>query len=101
MAHQSHTILLLKEKSAQIYQDFDSVSKTIEHLISMYEIRLKVMNPTFAQIDYNVQDLIVYIDSFADVALLCADSRSNCYVPYPREWIKERVVDHIRQTANE
>jgi hypothetical protein len=62
---QQHTIILVqKSKTSKLYEEFPSVPKAIDcmpspssylDVISLYESRLKELNPTVANINYTVK----------------------------------------------
>jgi hypothetical protein len=88
-------------------------SKTDEiGLITLYEKRLKELNPGVRNIQYNVNDFNTYLDHLADACALvyvlfglnfrsgklnyygCMirfDNRALSYVPHDREWLKAKV----------
>ena len=65
----------------------------------MYERGLKAMNPTLKNITYDVSDLFNYIDSLWELCCLVFRRPSNTYIPHNKEWIKSRVLEHLRRQS--
>ncbi|KAI8804807.1 enhancer of rudimentary [Cladochytrium replicatum] len=97
-----HTIILLQETRSiqtRTYKEYETVSMAMDGVVKMYETKLKAMNPTAANITYDVSDLNSYVDTMADIAALVFDPTTRTYSPHDREWIKERVFAYLRKVS--
>ena len=65
----------------------------------MYEHKLKELNPSIQQITYDVTDLYKYIDNLHDICGLVFDPATNKYDPQDRNWIKNKIFQHLRSKA--
>eukprot|EP00698_Gefionella_okellyi_P019823 TRINITY_DN6140_c0_g1_i1.p2 TRINITY_DN6140_c0_g1~~TRINITY_DN6140_c0_g1_i1.p2 ORF type:complete len:116 (-),score=15.82 TRINITY_DN6140_c0_g1_i1:204-551(-) len=95
-----HTILLVqptRDKATRTFYDYDNVGLAMEGLKQMYEYQLKVHNPHERNIQYNVSDLYNFLDGFADISCLVFNNQAQAYTPYPREWVKTQVFQHLRR----
>jgi hypothetical protein len=65
-----HTIILLQYNQAyesRSYLDFPTVSGAMDAVVKMYEHKLKELNPSIAQITYDVSDLYNFLDELHDI----------------------------------
>lgn len=60
---------------------------------------MKELNPTVAKMTYDLSDLLSYIDSLPELALLVLDSHSHQYTPYAKHWIKDNITSHLQGLA--
>ncbi|KAL1521787.1 hypothetical protein AB1Y20_021440 [Prymnesium parvum] len=98
-----HTILLQQPTSAaasRTWNDFDSTPKALDFFTNGYERELRKLNPGSAQLTYTVADLHVYVDSLHDLSILVADPQTKQYAPKGKEFIKQQLMDRIKQAAN-
>jgi len=98
----SHTILLIQhnpEKRSRTYYDYNSLPDAMGGVCRLFETQLKERNPTARNITYDVKDLFKYIDSLPDLGLLVLQNKNQAYEPHDKEWIKLRVLDHLKKMA--
>ncbi|KAG6436515.1 hypothetical protein SASPL_101416 [Salvia splendens] len=74
------------------------------HLISagicgLYERKLKDLNPAIRNITYDISDLYNFIDGLADLSALVYDHSIQAYLPYDRQWIKQKTLQHLKKLA--
>lgn len=65
-----HTIILFQKnetKASRGYNDYESPSQAAEDLIRRFESKLKDLNPRVVHLNYGVDDVYRYIDSFPDI----------------------------------
>lgn len=65
----------------------------------LFETKLKEQNPNARNITYDVKDLFNWIDSLGDMGALVLDARIKGYNPYDKEWVKEKVLNHLKKMA--
>lgn len=85
--------------STRTFFDFDTVRAALESIVSMFEKRLKELNPTLPTISYDIADLYAYLDTFHDFTALVLDPSCGKYDPFPKEWVKEQVFNLLKQQA--
>eukprot|EP01025_Chloroclados_australasicus_P025795 TRINITY_DN256_c1_g1_i1.p4 TRINITY_DN256_c1_g1~~TRINITY_DN256_c1_g1_i1.p4 ORF type:complete len:107 (-),score=5.51 TRINITY_DN256_c1_g1_i1:439-759(-) len=98
----SHTILLVQStqhKGTRTYMEYETMSDAIDGVCTMFENRLKELNPTLRNITYDITDLYNYVDQMADMSALVWDGKLNAYVPCDKEWIKKRAYSHLMKQA--
>eukprot|EP00756_Hemistasia_phaeocysticola_P026655 Hpha_TRINITY_DN16076_c0_g6::TRINITY_DN16076_c0_g6_i1::g.119087::m.119087 len=98
----SHTIVLCqtsKAKSSRIYSDFETLNDALDGVCQMYETRLKQQNPVKKHLEYDIGDLLKFVDSLTDLSLLVFDNATKLYRPYGRDWVKNKVFQHLRRQA--
>jgi len=66
----------------------------------MYERRLRELNPTVADFEYELNDLFQYLNSLADIAFMVFDPATLKYDSYPREWIKQQIYARLHSSAS-
>eukprot|EP01121_Diplochlamys_sp_Union-15-3_P003130 TRINITY_DN1297_c0_g1_i2.p1 TRINITY_DN1297_c0_g1~~TRINITY_DN1297_c0_g1_i2.p1 ORF type:complete len:124 (-),score=22.67 TRINITY_DN1297_c0_g1_i2:76-411(-) len=94
-----HTIILAQFTRAlntRTYFEFESVSKAMGGICKMFEEKLQILNPQRNNIVYNIRELFVYIDQLEDLGALVYEEARGAYVPYDKQWVKQRVEKHLR-----
>lgn len=81
--------------------DFDSVAQAMDGICAMFEKKLKDLNPNLRNISYEITDLYKYIDGQVDMSALVFDPSIQAYLPYDRQWIKQRAFQHLRRLAGQ
>eukprot|EP00736_Rhodelphis_marinus_P006961 Rmarinus@m.5833 len=97
-----HTILLVQFKhneNTRTYMDFESISACMDGICGLYEEKLKQTHSHSRQITYDINNLWEYISSLADMSCLVYKQEINAYLPYGKDWIKERVFQHLKREA--
>ncbi|KAG6556815.1 hypothetical protein Mapa_001762 [Marchantia paleacea] len=101
---QRHTIILMQpimNRATRTFMDFDTVSAAMDGICGIYEKKLKELNPTVHNITYDIADLYKFIDSLTDMSALVFDPSINAYIPYDRQWIKQRAFQHLKKLASQ
>ncbi|EOD15428.1 hypothetical protein EMIHUDRAFT_420106 [Emiliania huxleyi CCMP1516] len=104
MADESHTILLVQynvQLGSRCYHDFEGRSLALDYLLGIYEKELKRLNPGSKSITYDIADVHGYLDQLSDVACLEFDSSLGAYVPRRKPWLKDQLIKHLQQQAEE
>ncbi|KAG6649735.1 hypothetical protein CIPAW_07G231200 [Carya illinoinensis] len=74
---------------------------TVPHgICGLYERKLKELNPAIRNITYDIADLYNFIDGLADMSALVYDHSIHAYLPYDRQWIKQRTFHHLKKLAH-
>jgi hypothetical protein len=77
-----HTILLVQPtggKASRTFSDYENVHGALDGVCSMFEKRLKELNPQMRSITYDINDLYHYIDTLPDLsALVFAPGAQSC-----------------------
>eukprot|EP00824_Muranothrix_gubernata_P021006 TRINITY_DN4301_c0_g1_i1.p3 TRINITY_DN4301_c0_g1~~TRINITY_DN4301_c0_g1_i1.p3 ORF type:complete len:113 (+),score=15.98 TRINITY_DN4301_c0_g1_i1:128-466(+) len=97
-----HTLVLLQgtaSNSSRTYYDYETVAMALDGICRMYEQRLKQVNPGVQNITYDVTDLYTFIDQLYDLTCLVFNPSLNAYVPNGKDWIKQRIYQHLSQQA--
>ncbi|KAL3687303.1 hypothetical protein R1sor_013612 [Riccia sorocarpa] len=103
-AAQRHTIILMQpisNRATRTFMDFETVSAAMDGICGIYEKKLKELNPTVHNITYDISDLYKFIDSLTDMSALVFDPSINAYIPYDRQWIKQRAFQHLKKLASQ
>ncbi|WOG83988.1 hypothetical protein DCAR_0103167 [Daucus carota subsp. sativus] len=98
-----HTIILMQtsqSRATRTFMDYDSISQAINGVCGLYERKLKDLNPAVRNITYDIADLYNFIDGLADMSALVYDHSIQAYLPYDRQWIKQRTFHHLTKLAN-
>merc|ERR1711959_577649 len=100
MAGEKHTILLTQtgNLASRTYRDFETVRMALDGICIMFEKKLKELNPNIKNIEYQVDDLYRFIDSFSEIVALI-NHAGNSYEAFDSEWIKKRIYGHLRRQA--
>ncbi|KAM7459597.1 hypothetical protein LguiA_036591 [Lonicera macranthoides] len=98
-----HTIILMQtshNRSTRTFMDYDSISQAMDGICGLYERKLKELNPAIRNITYDIADLYNFIDGLADMSALVFDQSIQGYLPYDRQWIKQRTFHHLKKLAH-
>ncbi|XP_065861964.1 enhancer of rudimentary homolog [Euphorbia lathyris] len=98
-----HTIILMQtshSRASRTFMDFDSISQAMDGICGVYERKLKELNPAMRNITYDIGDLYNFIDGLADMSALVYDHSIQAYLPYDRQWIKQRTFQHLKKLAH-
>ncbi|GMH10561.1 hypothetical protein Nepgr_012402 [Nepenthes gracilis] len=101
MAHR-HTIVLMQtsqNRATRTFMDYDSISQAMDGICGLYERKLKELNPAIRNITYDIDDLYNFIDGLADLSALVYDHSIQAYLPYDRQWIKQKTFQHLKKLA--
>lgn len=79
--------------------DYGSVSQAMDGICGLYERKLKELNPAIRNITYDITDLYNFIDGLTDLSALVYEHDRQAYLPYDREWIKQRTFQHLKKMA--
>jgi Enhancer of rudimentary len=102
MSNGKHTILLIqagKKQGSRTFHDYEAVSDAMNGLCKLFEAALQRQFPNKRSITYDITDLLNYIDGLGDACALVFDPEVAAYRPHNREWIKKRVVAHLKSVA--
>ena len=94
-----HTIILMqleKSKASRSYEDFETITKAIQHICTIFESKLRQLNPNLPNIVYEVQDLWRFIDNVPDLSALVYDPGKDAYLPCGKEWLKKKALQHLK-----
>nr|XP_010905040.2 enhancer of rudimentary homolog isoform X2 [Elaeis guineensis] len=69
-------------------------------ICGLYERKLKDLNPTIGNITYDITDLYNFIDGLTDLSALVYDHSIQAFLPYDRQWIKQRIFQHLKKLAS-
>ena len=102
-ARGGHIIVLTQRDKNKIstrsWDDYASVGAAIDAIVSSYEGKLKELNPTVSKLSYTVQDVYVYIDSFADISALVYQPKTQQYQPRAKDFIKQSIFNRLKQAV--
>ncbi|XP_022852872.1 enhancer of rudimentary homolog isoform X1 [Olea europaea var. sylvestris] len=97
-----HTIILMQasqNRATRTFMDFDSISQAMDGICGLYERKLKAINPAIRNLSYDISDLYNFIDGLADLSALVYDHSIQAYLPYDRQWIKHKTLQHLEKLA--
>ena len=98
----AHTILLVQpggRSGSRIYTDYDSTSQAMDGVCKIFEEHLKNLRPADPAITYDISQLFDFIDLLPDLACLVYEKETNSYMPYNKEWVKEKIYVSLRRQA--
>ncbi|CAI0376626.1 unnamed protein product [Linum tenue] len=98
-----HTIILMQashNRASRTFMDFGSITQAMEGICGLYERKLKEINPALRNLSYDIADLYNFIDGLADLSALVYDHTIQAYLPYDRQWIKQKTFQHLKKLAH-
>ncbi|XP_027096412.1 enhancer of rudimentary homolog [Coffea eugenioides] len=102
MAGNRHTIVLMQtsqNRATRTFMDYASISQAMDGICGLYERKLKDLNPSSRNINYDISDLYNFIDGLADMSALVYEHSIQAYLPYDRKWIKTKLLQHLKKLA--
>mmetsp|Transcript_11009 Transcript_11009/g.15841 ORF Transcript_11009/g.15841 Transcript_11009/m.15841 type:complete len:103 (-) Transcript_11009:60-368(-) len=100
----THTIVLCQfgnKLTTRQWSDYETVEDAMDGICQMYEHRLKKLNPNRKKITYDISDLFNFVDDLPDLSALVFNARDASYTPRNKEWIKDRVFQHLKKQAGQ
>ncbi|CAA2989354.1 enhancer of rudimentary homolog isoform X2 [Olea europaea var. sylvestris] len=88
-----------QNRATRTFMDFDSISQAMDGICGLYERKLKAINPAIRNLSYDISDLYNFIDGLADLSALVYDHSIQAYLPYDRQWIKHKTLQHLEKLA--
>lgn len=61
----------------------------------LFESQLRDLNPGVVQLQYDINDLMRFIDALPDLSILVLDLMTKNYVPYGKQYIKTAVSQYL------
>ncbi|XP_054164225.1 enhancer of rudimentary homolog [Oppia nitens] len=98
----THVILLVQASTGETrrYTDYDCLNDALEGVCHMYEQHMKKQFPTETELFYDLSQLFEFVDHLTDLNFLVFQKTSHSYVPYTKEWIKEKLYIMLRQDSD-
>lgn len=97
-----YTLLYNNEKDLTIsrrYQEFSTTNEMAKHIIDTYEdvLRQSMMDET-DELEYGCKDLFHFLNTQVTelVCLRLVDNNDDLWEPLPKDWVYERVYNHLR-----
>jgi len=50
---------------------------------------------------YDISDLYNFIDGLMDISALVFDDSLHAFLPYDRQWIKQKLFQHLKRLAEQ
>ncbi|KAG6433209.1 hypothetical protein SASPL_104817 [Salvia splendens] len=97
-----HTIILMQtsqHRGSRTFMDYESISQAMDGICGLYERKLKDLNPAIRNITYDISDLYNFFDGLADLSALVYDHSIQAYLPYDRQWIKQKTLQNLKKLA--
>jgi Enhancer of rudimentary len=82
------------------YYEFETVNELLDGVCRLYENALKISLGKIGHITYELNNLIEYIDSLADLKILISSSNGGGFIEKDKLWIKESIVNHLQKQIN-
>jgi hypothetical protein len=72
------------------YLDYDTVGLAMNGLLEIFEQHIRrTQNIELGQpLNYKLEDLVAYLDSFADLSTMVYNEVQKVYLPHGLDWIK-------------
>ncbi|KAL6903563.1 hypothetical protein ACP4OV_004376 [Aristida adscensionis] len=97
-----HTIILMQpsqNRATRTFMDFNSVNHALDGICGFYERKIRNINPMARTLTYDITDLYNFIDGMADISALVYDDSLHAFLPYDRQWIKQKLFHHLKRLA--
>eukprot|EP01147_Barroeca_monosierra_P002583 gene2583-5499_t len=89
----SHCILLVqptRNMASRTFSDYETVKEAMNGVCKMFEAHLRTLYPTKTHIEYDLKQLMIFLDSLADLSCLVLQPDTFTYKPHDRDWIKAK-----------
>ncbi|KAJ4460427.1 putative enhancer of rudimentary [Paratrimastix pyriformis] len=101
-----HTLMFIQFnelRRTRTYMHFESVSDALDGLCQLYEEKLQQGSPEMVAQQTaqprTLDALFRYVDGFQDMGVLVYTPAIDGYRPYNREWVKEKLYEHLRRAG--
>ncbi|CAN6273447.1 unnamed protein product, partial [Urochloa humidicola] len=97
-----HTIILMQpsqNRASRTFMDYNSVNQALDGICGLYERKIRDINPMVPNITYDISDLYNFIDGLADISALVFDHSIQAFLPYDRQWIKQKLFQHLKKLS--
>ncbi|KAL6633996.1 hypothetical protein ACP70R_026667 [Stipagrostis hirtigluma subsp. patula] len=97
-----HTIILMQpsqNRASRTFMDYNSINHALDGICGLYERKIRDINPMVPNITYDISDLYNFIDGLADISALVYDNSIQAFLPYDRQWIKQKLFQHLKKLA--
>ncbi|CAL8082044.1 unnamed protein product [Orchesella dallaii] len=101
-----HTILMIQplaDPMSRRYWPYSSLECCMEGLCRIFEQYLKVRTgdeSNVVTVRYEIVDILNFIDTLPDLACMVKRHTDGHFVPFPKDWIKEKVYLHLYHQAH-
>eukprot|EP00475_Leptophrys_vorax_P001733 TRINITY_DN1095_c2_g1_i1.p5 TRINITY_DN1095_c2_g1~~TRINITY_DN1095_c2_g1_i1.p5 ORF type:complete len:102 (+),score=7.73 TRINITY_DN1095_c2_g1_i1:536-841(+) len=98
----THTIVLMQTGAGQAtrtFLDYNTTAEAIDGLCGIFERQLKDMNPGAKNITYDISELYKFMDALPDLSALVFDEAIGAYLPFDRQWIKQKAYARLSKLA--
>lgn len=103
--NEGHIILLIQPTamvSSRSFFDYDSTSKCIEGVCSIFEANLRASKSSEGpSITYTILEILEFIDKLYDLACMVYQKPTNSYAPYGKVWIKQGIHQMLYQAGQD
>merc|ERR1711974_52814 len=99
-----HALLLVqltRSPTSRTYYSYTSINDLAQGVIDLFETHLKQKNKNVENISYNLKQLYKYIDGLGDIAALVLNEQTLQYMPKDKEWVKEKILNHLKRIAGQ
>ncbi|XP_021889379.1 enhancer of rudimentary homolog [Carica papaya] len=98
-----HTIILMQtaqSKATRTFMDYGSISQAMDGTLFIFAIvnSFCCLCRKFP-FCYDISNLYNFIDGLADFSALVYEPSLQAYLPYDREWIKHKTLQHLKKLA--
>ncbi|KAK4526551.1 hypothetical protein GAYE_SCF25G4467 [Galdieria yellowstonensis] len=87
-------------KASKTFFEYSSLEEALLGICSWYENQLRQVRPHLTRIRYEANELLLFLQQLPQLQCLLYDSREGKYVPYGKEWIKQRMLGFLTRKAN-
>ncbi|KAK3144348.1 hypothetical protein QOZ80_4AG0311830 [Eleusine coracana subsp. coracana] len=99
-----HTIILMQpsqNRATRTFMDFDSVNRALDGICGLYEKKIRNINSMVRNLTYDISDLYNFIDGLTDISALVYDDSLHAFLPCDRQWIKQKLFQHLKRLAQQ
>lgn len=82
--------------ASRTFTDHESVNAALQSLLDTFEADFKSRNHNSNRseqqpLSYDTRDLFRFIDGLKDISMLVYDPSVKAYLPFDRDWIKDKI----------
>lgn len=95
----SFTILMRQHGPSDVatYTEHGTFDEAVKFIVNLYETKLKELNPSASQINYNITDLNKFMDSFTEMSALVCDAKTCNFHGVTTERLKQGALLSIQR----
>ena len=89
------------DSESRRYQEFQSLDSCLDHVLKVFEDKLRIRLQEKDNFTYDLSDLYEYIDELPHIVCLIYSEEFRNYTPHDKSWVKSKLYTHLTTQLSE